>query len=126
MDEGFKWSVTPGQAFDELFENYTSAIFTTGGRIMLRRAAEMEQWGKDNAPWRDVTGAARAGLSAEVETNPGTIGTIRFKHGVPHGLWLEIANGGRYAIVTKVIDHFAPVVWNDIQRMMNLGLVSRE
>jgi hypothetical protein len=91
---------------------------------MVKRAADMEAWAKDNAPWTDRTGAARRELHTEVEENPGTIGTIVIAHGVEHGLWLEIAYGGRWAIITRTIDHWGPVLWKDMQNMVNLGLIS--
>lgn len=123
-ETGFKWQVTPGQAFQELYDAYTNTLFTTGARIMTRRAEEIEVWAQENAPWSDVTREARRTLHTETEFNPAIIGSIRLAHGVPYGLWLEIAHGGRWAIITKAIDHWGPIVWKDMQRMMNLGLIT--
>jgi hypothetical protein len=122
----FKWEVTPGQAFEEMFDQYTNAIFVTGGRVITKRAADMKAWMQLNAPWTDRTGRARRSLDAVAEQNPGTVGQITVMHGpdVPYGLWLEIANGGRYAIIAPTIDHWGPVIMRDIQRIINLGLIS--
>jgi hypothetical protein len=88
------------------------------------RAAEMEQWAKANAPWQDRTGNARAGLSAVPKDSPGVVAEVIISHGVDYGVWLEIANGGRYAIVAKTIDTFGPLMMRDMQRIMNLKLAT--
>jgi len=119
---GFSWTVAPTDVFPEMAEKYTQAVFASGRRIAYERAEDMENWAKANAPWQDRTGDARERLHATVEET-GPIGTIVLSHGVPYGIWLEIANGGRYAIIAPAIDMWAQVVFRDLQRMMNLGLV---
>lgn len=121
----FSWQVTPGQAFPELYENYTKTIFLTGRRVAEQRAKTLEQWAKDNAPWQDKTGEARRGLKAEVLESPGVLAEIVLSHSAPHGIWLEIANGGKYAIIAKAIDVQSVEFMKDIQRIMNLKLASR-
>lgn len=114
---GFKWIVAPNQTIPQMAEAYTRAIFQAGGRLAQQNAQEMEAWAKQNAPWQDRTGNARAGLHATVE-GTGGIGTIVLSHGVPYGLWLEIANGGRYAIIAQAIDVFGAKLMDDLQRML--------
>lgn len=120
----FTWTVTPNQAFPELYENYTKTIFLTGRRVAEQRAKTLEQWAKDNAIWQDRTGEARAGLKAEVRESPGVLAEIVLKHTAKHGLWLEIANGGRYAIIARAIDVQSVEFMRDIQRIMNLKLAT--
>lgn len=120
---GFKWEVDPTDVFPQMAEKYTQAVFQSGNRIAYERAEDMEQWAKEKAPWQDRTTDAREFLSATVEET-GPIGTIVLSHGVPYGLWLEIAHQGNYAIIAPAIDYWAPIVMRDIQRMMNLGLLS--
>lgn len=121
---GFRWIVAPTDVFPQMAQKYTQAIFQSGRRVAHTRAREMEAYAKANAPWQDRTGAARAGLTATVEET-GPIGTIVLSHGVSYGIWLEIANGGRFAIIAPTIDVFAPQIMRDLQRMMNLGHVGR-
>lgn len=125
-ETGFKWEVTPGQAFADLFKAYTNTLFVSGARIGAARAEEMEAWMKANAPWQDITGIARNSLYAVAEQDPVRVAQITVGYGyqAPHGLWLEIAYGGKWAIITKTIDRWGPVLWRDIQNMMNLGLIS--
>lgn len=121
---GFKWIVAPTDVFPQMASKYTQAIFLSGRRIAHEQAAEMEAYAKQNAPWQDRTGAARAGLTATVEET-GQIGTIVLSHGVPHGIWLEVANGGRFAIIAPTIDLFGGRVMRSLQNMINLGHASR-
>lgn len=121
---GFKWQVAPNQTIPQMTEAYTKAIFQSGRRIAYDQAEAMENYAKTNAPWTDRTGDAREYLSATVEET-GPIGTIVLSHGVPYGIWLEIANGGRFSIIPETIDVYGPQIMRSLQNMMNLGLVSR-
>jgi hypothetical protein len=120
----FKWEVAPTDVFPQMAEKYTQAVFQSGRNIAYDRAEDMENWAKENAPWKDRTGDARERLHATVEET-GPIGTIVLSHGVDYGIWLEVKNAGAYAIIAPAIDYWAPIVMRDLQRMMNLGLVSR-
>lgn len=120
----FKWDVPPDLAFTELTDRYARAIFQSGRHIAYDRAEFAENYAKANARWTDRTGDARERLHATVEET-GPIGTIVLAHGVSYGVWLEIANGGRYSIIPETIDVVGPLVMRDLQRMMNLGLISK-
>lgn len=122
---GFKWEVEPGLAIDELRNRYSKTVFLSGNRVAKQRAKDMEEWAKEHAPWTDRTGEARRTLAATVAESPGVIGEITIAHGVPYGVWLEIANGGRYAIITHTIDYWGPIFMRDIQGIVNLGLAAK-
>lgn len=121
---GFRWIVAPTDVFPQMAQKYTQAIFQSGRRIAHEQAAEMQAYARSNAPWQDRTGAARAGLTATVEET-GPIGTIVLSHGVDYGIWLEVANGGRFAIIAPTIDVFGPKVMRSLQNMINLGHAAR-
>lgn len=121
---GFKWDVSPEAVFPQMAANYTQAIFQSGRRIAYDRAEFAENYAKQNAPWTDRTGDARERLHATVEET-GPIGTIVLSHGVDYGIWLEVANQGRYSIIPETIEVVGPLVMRDLQNMINLGLVSR-
>lgn len=72
----------------------------------VRMANDMEQWARDNAPWNDRTGDARAGLEAEAE-HMGFRQEITIHHTVEYGIWLEVRWNGRYAIIGPTVEHFA-------------------
>lgn len=117
---GFKWIVAPTDVFPQMANKYVQGVFQSGRHIAYERAEDMENWAKANAPWQDRTGAARAGLHATVEES-GQIGTITLSHGVPYGIWLEIANGGRFSIIAPAIDKFGVELMQDLQQMLRGG-----
>lgn len=53
---------------------------------------------KAKAPWKDVTGKARAGLFTQTMYD-GDKYSIKFGHSVDYGIWLEIANSGKFQIL---------------------------
>src|SRR5262245_13273308 len=120
----FRWEVSPTEVFPQGYQNYTQTVMTTGRRVAEARANEAEAWMKANAPWQDRTGRARAGLHVDVVEAPAVIAELVFAHGedVEYGIWLEIANGGRFGIISKSIDFWGPRLMADMHRDMNLGL----
>lgn len=116
---GFKWVVAPTDVFPQMASKYTQAVFGTARNLAEQNAREMEAWAKANAPWQDRTGAARAGLHASVEGN-----SIVLSHGVPYGIWLEVANGGRFAIIAQAIDVFGAKYMDELQRALAGGALS--
>lgn len=124
---GFKWDVPPDLAFPQLVERYTRTIFLSGRRVADQRAEDATQWMKDNAPWTDRTTRARAGLHVDVLESPGVLAELVFSHGndVPYGVWLELAHGGSYGIISKSIDYWGPRLMQDVQRIMNLQMATR-
>jgi regulator of sirC expression with transglutaminase-like and TPR domain len=75
--------------------------------VMHRGAEEMESYAKSNAPWTDRTGDARAGLHADVDTSLGDI-TIELAHAVDYGIYLELKDDGKYAILMPTIEALGP------------------
>lgn len=61
-----------------------------------------EAYARMNAPWSNRTGAARASLRGE-STVKGASGEITVGHGVDYGIWLEVANAGRYGIIPQTM-----------------------
>jgi hypothetical protein len=116
----FKWEVAPTDVFPQMADKYTQAIFSASAQVAEAKAREMETWAKTNAPWTDRTGAARRGLSATVEGSRDNT-TIVLRHGVEYGLWLEVANGGRFAIIAQAIDIFGASLMDELQRMIRSG-----
>lgn len=67
-------------------------------QVCQLHAGEAEGYMKNNAPWKDRTGVARASLHSKVLIDKDNI-TIRLSHGVEYGVYLEYAHGGKYAIL---------------------------
>lgn len=75
-----------------------------------RQAAyAVEQEAKANAPWSDRTGAARAGLYADVYNDGGEV-VLELGHTVDYGQWLELIQDGQYAIILPTLEKMADSV----------------
>lgn len=70
---------------------------------------EMTAWAKQNAPWKDVTGMARNGLTYEV-TGSADAFVLTFGHTVTYGKFLELAHSGRFAIIASAIQMHLPAL----------------
>ena len=88
---------------------------------MQREAENVEDYARENAPWTDQTGSARAGLIAEAERQ-GTELVLTLAHSVDYGVWLEVIQNGRFAIIMPTLEHFGPEVAHRAGR----GFVTRE
>jgi hypothetical protein len=114
---GFVWHTTPTSAWEALFDNYLRSIRAGILGIAQRRAPEIQNWMRDNASWTDRTGNARQALHTAVEAMTNEI-VIYLAHGVTYGVYLELRNSGRYAIITPALDEWAPVIWQDVKGMI--------
>lgn len=114
----FQWQVTPTRTFGELTDAYIAAIRNGVRQLALRRAPEIEAWMKANAPWTDRTANARQTLVAEVEDAALDMVEIVMAGGVDYQIFLELSNGGAYAIIAPAVDHWGPIVWADVQALL--------
>lgn len=128
---GFKWEITPEQAFTELYDEYTRQIYREIQRLAKKYAPEIEAYMKANRTWQDQTGNLRASLYAEVESKLTEI-VLFFDYGLDYGVYLEhgrrefgaiaalnleLESQGQYAIIAPTLDHFAPKFWADVQAL---------
>lgn len=94
----------------------------TRRKAMERLATEMETYAKVNAPWQNRTGHARATLRATAIHNESQqTSTVWLAHGVPYGIWLEIMNGGQYAIVGPTIQAFSKRMYSTVKELESVG-----
>lgn len=78
--------------------------------VFLDAAIEILAYAKENAPWADRTGNARAGLDVEVDSEGGELSLTLF-HTVDYGQWLETIQGGEFATIMPTLETFAPEVF---------------
>lgn len=81
-------------------------ILAAGKEIAEDIAKEVQAYAKENAPWEDRTGAARAGLTSDVYENDAVI-VLQLYHTVDYGVWLETIQAGAYAIIMPTLEHFS-------------------
>lgn len=81
------------------------ARLTTGlTMITATMATKMEAWAKDNATWTDRTGNARQSLRGRSYWEDANKIVAQISHGVDYGIWLELANQKKYAILEETIE----------------------
>lgn len=113
-----RWNVDPDLLFSRNLLVYQGVLLNAVALELEGMSGEIEAWLKANAPWKDDTGEARRQLFCRVLTD--SIVSIEMGHGVSYGLWLELKNSGKYAIIGPALDYWGPKI---IQRVkVKLGL----
>ena len=108
----FTWTIAPtGQLVPNL-HSWETRVLTAVRALADLFAARMEAYAKQNAPWNDQTGAARAGLrSWAVSAGTGVI--IYMVHSVYYGIFLELGTSKmapRPIIMPTLQAHYAPLM----------------
>jgi hypothetical protein len=116
MTMTFRWEQPPTIWIDGT-EAYIRAVWNAIYAVCQKRAPEIQNWMRSNAPWTDRTGNARQGLNTQVEGSPDEIALI-FAHGVFYGIFLELRNSGRFAVVNPALDYWGPIIWQDVLAVM--------
>lgn len=88
--------------FDQKVKRVITAEF-------LYAQPESTTYMKENAPWTDRTGNARAGLHSSVNFGEDYWELI-LAGGVYYQLFLEVCNSGRYAIIIPTMQHFGKLL----------------
>ena len=83
------------------------------------KASELQSKMKINRPWTDRTNMAKATLNAKVSQPDSNTVRITLAHGVDYGIWLELANEKRYAIVAPTIREEGPRIVEDLNNIMS-------
>jgi hypothetical protein len=85
--------------------------------VVERRSDISEAYLKDNAPWTDRTGNARASLRSVAEHTTDQ-SSITLMHGMPYGIWLEVKFAGRDGIIIKTLSEMGRGLMDDLQALM--------
>jgi hypothetical protein len=81
--------------------------------------ANMQNYARSTARWQNHTGNARAGLNGGfVWDNKNAI--VFIAHSMSYGVFLELCNSGKYAILEETRDKFKSEVYQQADRMMKL------
>ncbi len=115
----FTWTRPPTEAWPEMAEAYVHEIRRAVRMLADRYAPEIEAYMKANAVWIDRTGNARQRLYTEVSDVALDMIDIILSHGVEYGIYLELANQGRFAIIGPTLDIFAPRIWRDVVALLS-------
>jgi hypothetical protein len=86
----------------ERLPRFPPALDDAVARMVDLFVPKSEAYMKQNAPWQDQTGNARATLNAKPDH--GLVShAIDVAHGMPYGIWLEVRFEGQYGIIPDTI-----------------------
>lgn len=112
------WKVPPSVLAREA-ARYGDLLQTAVGRALIDIAQTAETEMRVGAKWRNISGNARRGLRVEIEKDGDRRILMHFIHSVEYGVYLELAHGGKYAILYPTLLATLPVVRS---RVRALGL----
>lgn len=86
-------------------------------KSFITAETQLEDTAKNLAMWEDRTGEARDGLTAQAFNQGGHVYMNLF-HTADHGIWLELIQSGRFAVIMRTLEQEAPrIIDNAIRRI---------
>lgn len=119
MTNGIVWKRSPNDLAKDLIAwrvRLESAI------VILAQyfAQKMQDEARRNAPWQDRTHAARGGLFGITELTAARDGVaIYLCHTMSYGVYLELANAGKYQILLPTIERNLPEIERQLKRLLS-------
>lgn len=116
----FSWQITPEDVWPGIVQRQINAIERDIVKLCEALATEIQAWMKANHAWQNITGAAEAGLYAELLHIAGEFAGVLLSHGdsVPHAIWLEVAHQGRFSILAPALDTFGPRLLKGVREIV--------
>jgi hypothetical protein len=114
-----RW-VRPPDQLAKAIEQYGDRVLVAVTAVAGRIATLMQNDARANAPWTDRTGNARTGLFGTAERDVArSLVTIYLSHGadLDYGIWLELANAGRYAVIERTIEAHLPELRAELEAL---------
>lgn len=114
----FQWIVRPEESWPVLAQQQVDGIEADIIALIDGMADEVTQWMRANHRWQNQTGAAEAGLFADIEQAAHQYAALMMSHGpaIPYAWALEASP--RTALLDDVVDHFAPVLFRGVQEIV--------
>lgn len=120
MSAGIRW-VRPPSELATAIERYGDRVLVAVQAVAARIATIMQDDARATAGWTDRTGNARSGLFGTAERDAALkVVTLYLSHGpdVDYGVFLELAHGGRYAVIMRTIEAHLPELMADLRGML--------
>ncbi|WP_460357172.1 hypothetical protein [Mycobacterium sp. ZZG] len=89
------------------------------GRVMDAESDYATAYLKAHAPWRDNSGAARAGLSATVSDLGRGSYELLLSYSVHYGIFLETKESGKYAVITPAMRIIGQKLLDDLTHIID-------
>lgn len=115
---GLVWITPPSKLADAVKQYGIKALIAVRA-IAAFIAQRLQDDARQDAPWTDRTGNARSGLFSLVDDASEKIVTIYLCHTMFYGVFLELANGGRYAVIMKTIEKDASILKQMLDDLFN-------
>lgn len=103
---GFRWDASKFQNPKVMEDKLRRAIYG----ICKYWDGPVETHMKTKAPWTDRTSNARSGLAAQAVKESDDVYSIIMTYSVRYGIFLEVCNDGKYAIVKPTLVVYGPKV----------------
>ena len=97
------------------FENRANAAIRAYAETS---ALKLQNNARQNARWTDRTGQARQRLTGTCLTAANGY-RLELSHGVDYGIWLELANEKRYAIIPETINSTGGEIMSGFNNLLN-------
>jgi hypothetical protein len=117
ITSGLVWTRPPSE-LAKAVEQYGEKVLVAVAAVAQYVATEMQNAAKQNAPWTDRTGNARAGLFGTAEADfARKVVVLYLSHGATlnYGVFLELAHGGKYAIIMRTMQSH----YNELMQMLH-------
>ncbi len=105
---------------EQVIRNLEAAIERRKAKLKAlgeHHAAKMEAYAKQNKPWENITHHAQQSLHGYCLEGENTI-RVRIAHGVDYGIYLELANSSKYAILHPTAKKIAPEFFENAKRVV--------
>lgn len=111
------WTRTPQELGQAIVQYGNDLVYNALVAYLKEKGPEIAAQMQREATWTDRTGQARRELRTEVEVN-GTKITLCLITGAPHGVYLELRWGGRYAVVSPTIPRAGVEIGSELKQRM--------
>ena len=113
----FVWVQDPESTLSLGIDEYQVALKAGVQLVMTTMAAQVQSYAQSTHRWSNVTGAAEAGLNAGTIQLTNAIGLF-LQHAVYYGIYLELAHGGVWAVISPTLEAYYAKIMAAIQALM--------
>lgn len=111
----FKWDVTRFKSPKHMEDKLRRALHG----IVKYWDGPIETHMKTKAPWTDRTSNARSGLAAQGVKESDDVYSVVMTYSVNYGIFLEVCNDGKYAILKPTLVLYGPKVIGMTEKLLN-------
>lgn len=100
---------------ESLEERFRAAVHMEAETI----SKEMESYAKVNRKWTDRSSLAKDNLRSVVSKPSENLIRITLSHGVDYGIWLELANEQKYAIIKPTLEKYDAELMESVRGLLD-------